>query len=251
MAAVRAMPAFGRVLGRLFLVQASWNYERMQGVGFAHAAEPAIRALTGDGDGPRYGETLARHAQFFNSHPYLAGLAVGASLRAELDGESPERIARLRGALCSPLGSLGDRLFWAGWLPTCAALALVALAFGARGWAVALFLVLYNVVHLVCRVWALRAGWREGMMVAAALGHPLLRAATRAAGPTAAVCVGAVLPVALAWQYRGMGLDAAAAAAGGAVLFAIAARVARGRVGTVALAGVVLGATWVAGLLWS
>jgi len=251
MAAVKPMPAFGRVLGRLFLLQASWNYERMQGVGFAHAAEPAIRALCGDADGERYRETLARHAQFFNSHPYFAGLAVGASLRAEQDGESPERIARLREALCSPLGSLGDRLFWAGWLPTCAALGLVAYAFGSRGWAVALFLLLYNVVHLACRAWTLRAGWREGMMVASALGHPVIRAATRLAGPIAALCVGAALPVALAWQHRGAPDAAAAAAAGGAVVFALAARLARGHLGTVALAALILGATWVVGLLWS
>lgn len=245
------MPAFGRVFGRLFLLQASWNYERMQGVGFAHAAEPAIRDLAGGADGERYRELLGRHAQFFNSHPYFAGLAIGASLRAERDGEPPERIARLRGALCSPLGSLGDRLIWAGWLPACAAIGLMAFAFGARAWAALLFLALYNVVHVACRAWALRAGWREGMMVAAALGHPLIRGASRVAGPVAAVLVGAVLPVALAWQVRGAPDSAVAAAAGGALVFAAAARLARGRAGTVALAAAVLGATWVAGLLWS
>jgi len=251
MAALSRMPAFGRVFARLFLLQASWNYERMQGVGFGHAAEPALRAFSDGAEDERYRAALARHSQFFNSHPYFAGLAVGATLRAERDGEDPERITRLRAALCSPLGSLGDRLIWAGWLPACAALAVVAFALGARAWAAVGFLTLYNVVHIACRFWALRAGWRDGMMVASALGHPVIRASARAAGPVAAFCVGIALPVALGWQTQGAPDATVAAAAGGAVVFAAAARLARGRAGPIALAAALLGATWFVGLLWS
>lgn len=244
------MPAFGRVLARLFLLQASWNYERMQGVGFGYAAEPALRDLAGGPENARYRSALARHAQFFNSHPYFAGLAVGASLRAERDGEDPERIARLRAALCSPLGSLGDRLIWAGWLPACSALAIVAYVLGAGIWAAIGFLVVYNVVHVACRAWGLQAGWREGMMVASALGHPVIRFATRVAGPAAAFCAGLAIATGLAWQVQGAPDTTALAAAGGAVVFALAARLARGRAGPVALAAVILGTTWLVGLLW-
>ena len=243
------MPAFGRVLTRLFALQAAWNYERMQGVGFGYAAEPALRRQHA-GDEPGFRDALARHTRFFNSHPYFAGLAVGAVLRAERDGEKPERIERLRSALCSPLGSLGDRLIWAGWLPACAAIGIALYVFGARAWSVLAFLALYNIVHVACRVWALRAGWREGMMVASALGAPVLRAAGSAAGPVAAACVGFVLPVALAWQVRGGGPASFIAAAAGAFIFALAVQVARGKAGTVTIAAAVLGVTWLVGLAW-
>jgi len=53
---------------------------------------------------------------------------VGAAARAELDGESPERIDRMRTALCGPLGATGDRLIWAGWLPACVGVGLAAVA---------------------------------------------------------------------------------------------------------------------------
>jgi mannose PTS system EIID component len=244
------MPAFGRVLTRLFALQAAWNYERMQGVGFGYAAEPALRQQHAD-DEAGFRAALARHTRFFNSHPYFAGLAVGAALRAEQDGESPERIERLRSALCSPLGSLGDRLIWAGWLPACAAIGIALYVFGARAWAVLAFLALYNIVHVACRVWGLRAGWREGMMVASALGAPVLRAAGRGVGPLASLCVGFVLPVALAWQVRGAGPVAFAEAAAGAFVFAVAVHAARGRAGTVTIAAAVLGVTWLVGLVWS
>jgi len=244
------MPGFARVLARLFTIQAAWNYERMQGIGFGHAAEPALRALEGGADGERYRAALARQSRFFNSHPYFAGLALGASVRGELDGEPPEKIARLREALCGPLGSLGDRLFWSSWLPVCAAVGVVLVAFGARAWAALAFLVLYNAAHLACRVWALRAGWRHGMQVVVALTSPALRVSTRLATPLVGMAVGAALPIAFAWQLRGAPPGTLVASGAGAVLFAMVLRLAGGRISGVTLAAAVLGATWLMGVLW-
>ena len=244
------MPRFTRVFGRLFLIQAAWNYERMQGVGFGYAAEPALRSLPGGAGGEAYRAALARQSRFFNAHPYFAGLAVGAAVRGEFDGEPPERIARLREALCGPLGSLGDRLFWASWLPTCSAIAVVLVVFGARVWAALAFLALYNTVHLVCRVWALRAGWRHGMHVASALSTPRLQAATRVATPLVGLAVGVALPIAFGWQLHDASDVTTLAAAAGAVLFALVLRLAGGRTSGVVLAAVLLGATWLLGVLW-
>jgi mannose/fructose/N-acetylgalactosamine-specific phosphotransferase system component IID len=242
------MPAFGRVFARLFTLQAAWNYERMQGIGFGHAAEPALRALEGGRGGPRYRAALARQSQFFNAHPYFAGLAVGASVRAELDGQPPERVARLREALCGPLGSLGDRLFWASWLPACSAAAIIAFVFGARAWAAVLFLVAYNAAHLACRAWALQAGWSRGMSVAGALNGPALRLMGRVAAPLAGLMVGAALPVFFAWQTAGATDHARALAAAGAVAVAGLLYVSRARISGALLAASLLGLTWIAGL---
>lgn len=241
------MPGFGLVFARLFTLQAAWNYERMQGIGFASAAEPALRALEGGEGGPRYKAALARQAQFFNAHPYFAGLAVGASVRAELDGEPADRITRLREALGGPLGSLGDRLFWASWLPSCSAIALVAFVFGARLWAAVLFLVLYNVAHLACRVWALRAGWARGMAVAGALSAPVLRLASRVAAPVAGLLVGAALPVAFAWLVSGSPVRGQLVAAAGVVLFALLLHAVRARLGGALVSAAALGVVWLLG----
>ena len=73
-----------RVFSRLFAVQAGFNYEVMIGNGIAYAAEPAFRLLPGGRGGPAYKAALARHSRYFNAHPYLAALAVGALVRAEL-----------------------------------------------------------------------------------------------------------------------------------------------------------------------
>jgi PTS system mannose-specific IID component len=179
---------------RLFVVQASWNYDRMIGVGAGIAEEPLLRDLKdSDGDGA-YRAAVGRGSAFFNSHPYLAGLAVGATARAEHDHVPPEQIERLRAALCGPLGSLGDRLVWAGWLPFVSGLAVAAAALGAGAAAVVGFLVLYNAGHVFLRWWALRAGWEHGMRVAAALHAPALQRAARLTAPAMAFAMGMALP---------------------------------------------------------
>lgn len=193
--APRTRPPFGRSLLRLFTVQGSWNYERMQGVGMGVAEEPLLRDLRTSGDGAAYRAAVARGAHFFNAHPYLCGLAVGAAARAEHDGVAPEQVERLRAALCGPLGSLGDRLVWAGWLPLTSGLALIGVALGLRLTAIFGFLVLYNVGHVALRWWALRAGWRYGSQVAVALRAPALQRGAALSGPAMALAVGAALPL--------------------------------------------------------
>jgi PTS system mannose-specific IID component len=250
-AAIAGLPNFARVLARCFAIQAAWNYERMLGTGFGWAIEPSLRPLAdGTAEGERrYRAAVARQSGFFNSHPFMAGLALGAAARAEHDGEAPEKIVRLRDALCGPLGSVGDRLFWAAWLPCCAAVALALAAFGAGAWAAAAFLALFNVAHVYCRWWSLRAGWSRGLNVAAALSTPTLRLAARWAGPAAALALGFALPVAFAGQLRGAGSATWFAAVAGVAVFAVVVRLLR-RVSGVALAVLLLGTTWLAGFLW-
>ena len=141
---------------------------------------------------------LARESQYFNAHPYLASVAVGALARAELEGAAPERIERFRTALCGPLGALGDRLVWATFLPLCSFAALVVFGSGGSPLATVLtFLILYNVGHLGLRIWGLEAGWRRGLNVAQSLGHPLLQRSQPWLGKMAAALAGFAFPVAL------------------------------------------------------
>jgi PTS system mannose-specific IID component len=183
---------------RLLAIQGSWNYEILLGNGVGFCVEPALRLLPGGQYGDAYRQALSRQAQYFNAHPYLAALAVGALARAELEGEAPHKIERFRTALCGPLGSVGDRLVWAGWVPFCSflTLAAVGLGIGPVG-AVLLFLVTYNLGHFWLRAWGLRQGLRLGMRVAQALGHPVLRHGPVHVSRATAVAAGIALPLVL------------------------------------------------------
>jgi mannose PTS system EIID component len=191
--------AWLNIFSRLFAIQASWNYETLMGTGIGFCVEPALRYLPGGTDGRDYQGALARESRYFNAHPYLAPVAVGALARAELDRAPAKRIDRFRTALCGPLGSIGDRLVWAGWLPVCSLVALTAYGLGAGPIAVlAIFLGLYNTGHIGLRIWGLRAGWTHGLDVAGALRGPVFRSGPTVLARAGALVAGAALPLALA-----------------------------------------------------
>jgi len=183
---------------RLLALQGSWNYETLLGTGIGFVMEPALRLLPGGIAGQQYRAALARESRYFNAHPYLAGVAVGALTRAELDGVDPTRIERFRTALAGPLGSVGDRLVWASWLPFCSLVAIGV--YGAGGSPLAVvgtFLILYNAGHFLLRAWGLRIGLSRGLNVASALGNPVLRQGPVYIGRAAALMAGVALPLAL------------------------------------------------------
>lgn len=183
-----------RALIRLLGVQASWNYERMQGTGVGHAAEPVLRAAF-DRDTDRYRETLGRASAFFNANPYLAAAAVGAETRAEVDGVPGPQVDRLRTALCGPLGSLGDRLFWTGLVPALASAAIAGVALGFGWWPVLGFVVVHNAIRLAIGPWLLGLGWRHGVQVGGAILKSPLPRASVLAGHLAAVLGGIAIPL--------------------------------------------------------
>lgn len=185
------------IVVRMMAIQGVWNYETMLGNGIAFSLEPALRRLPGGRGGEAYRSAMTRNSGYFNAHPYLASVAVGALARAELDLTSPEQVDRFRRAAPGPLGSVGDRLIWAGWLPLCSALALLAFGLGQSPLlVVTLFLAVYNAGNLGLRVWGLHVGWRDGLKVAAALGNPVLRQGPSHVARATALVAGIALPVA-------------------------------------------------------
>jgi PTS system mannose-specific IID component len=150
---------------RSFLIQGSWNYHTMLGSGFAFSMLPGLRELYG-AEPDEMEASLERHLEHFNAHPYLAGVALGAALKLEADGADPETVRRFKLAVRGPLGSLGDALVWAAWLPGVSVLALALYWMGFPGWwAAVLFLGMYNIGHLALRFWGFRIGLIEGRMV--------------------------------------------------------------------------------------
>jgi mannose/fructose/N-acetylgalactosamine-specific phosphotransferase system component IID len=171
---------------RLLGVQSGWTYERMGGIGVAFAMAPLLEeGVPAD----RRTGAFIRSAEFFNSHPWLAGLAVGAEARAERDGVPAEQIQRLRAALGGPLGALGDRVIWAGLLPVLSAIALVG--GGLWGWALpVLAVVLAGALRWEVTRWSLKRGLESGMRVATVLKDCTLSRISTSAGITAAAATG-------------------------------------------------------------
>jgi PTS system mannose-specific IID component len=185
------------VLWRSMSVQGSWNYRTLIGNGFAYALLPMLRHIY-RGRPDELNAALARHTELFNSHPYLSPLALGAVSVLE-DVERPEVVARFKAAVRGSLGTLGDRLVWAGWRPVCALFALLLVALGAPWWVVLIaFLGIYNAGHLALRWWALRFGVANGKHVGEALRKTPVQTAQRALDSMGALLVGMMLPLMIA-----------------------------------------------------
>lgn len=220
-----------QVLLRSFAIQGSWNYHTLIGAGFAFALLPVLRSLYGP-DRDRLNGSIRRHAGLFNSHPYLATLALGAVARMEAEGEDPELVERFKLALRGSLGSLGDRLFWAGLRPLCLLAALVLFLLGA-GWGVviAVFLLTYNVAHLAARSWGLVTGLEEGRHVGERLRRSALSRLQAGVDETGPFLTGVAVPLMASGRLFDAGMDpawgfAALAAALAAALIGRRARIA-------------------------
>jgi mannose PTS system EIID component len=182
---------------RSFVVQGSWNYKTLIGSGFAFSLLPALRVIYGN-DADKLGDAVKRHSELFNSHPYLAPLALGAVATLEAEGQ-PEVVTRFKAAVRGSLGTLGDRLIWSGWRPVCALAALAMAALGAPWWAsVAVYLVVYNAGHIALRLHSFRLGLDHGRRVGEVLRNSRLNEAHHWLDAVGAGLVGLMLPLTIA-----------------------------------------------------
>ncbi len=179
---------------RSFFLQAAWNPRGMQNIGFADAIGPALAELYPEAaDRAR---AAARHLEFFNCHPYLAAAILGGAVRLEervACGEAPpQSVSSFKSTLGPPFAALGDGFFWLALRPTAALAAAVTEPFLGLG-CVAVFLALYNSVHLAARTWLFFTGYSRGEGVVDAIGRAHFSSGT----PLLKAC-GAVLAGALA-----------------------------------------------------
>ncbi len=210
-----------RLTLRSLLIQAAWNPTDLLGTGLAWGLGGS-RATT---EGTEPDSPDDRGARWhFNSHPYLASVAMGALEAMRRAGATPDERDRFRMALRGPLGAMGDALVWAGGLP--AALLLggtVWILGGAPVGAVVFFLALYNGLHLGLRWWGTGVGLRHGRAVALAFQRANLGGwAERARGAAvvlAGVVAGVLAVVAVEWLDRPLPWIAA-----GGILVAIGQR---------------------------
>jgi mannose PTS system EIID component len=150
---------------RSLLIQASFNFWRMQNLGFTYALLPLIRLLGNDQG--RMQILLSRHMQSFNSHPYMTGPILGSVVQIEETNlkdenkQNNEDALILKNALSGPYAAIGDSFFWGAYRPLAA---LAGVLFAAEECLAAPFLtiLLYNTVHFWIRWKGFAEGYRLG-----------------------------------------------------------------------------------------
>lgn len=149
-----------RIFLRSLSIQSSFNFWRMQNIGFAFALIPLIKSA--DMDAAQASELLKRHLQSFNTHPYLAGPALGSVVKLEEEAKDGRSVSDLKITLMGPYAALGDTFFWGAWRPFSAIGAVVLMMEGVL-WAPLIFLAVYNPVAIYVRLKGFVEGYRRGM----------------------------------------------------------------------------------------
>ncbi len=96
-----------------FFSQANYNYERLQGTGFAHAMTPIIKRLYTTPEEIR--AALRRHLVFFNTEPNFGNVVQGAVIAMEEQRANgapidDDAINSVKSGLMGPMAGIGDSI---------------------------------------------------------------------------------------------------------------------------------------------
>lgn len=140
------------------------NYERMQGVGFAHAMIPIINKLY-DNKEDRI-EAYKRHLVFYNTNVTTGTIILGLTAAMEEEKAngsdiSGETINAVKVSLMGPLAGLGDSIFQATVIPI---LLSIGIAMGLQGNVMGpiIFTVLILAIIYPLDIWWFKKSYREG-----------------------------------------------------------------------------------------
>lgn len=149
---------------RSLALEGSFNYEKMQALGFAWAMFPVIKKYHKTKEAQA--EALQRHTAFFNISPPLVTfpLGIAATMEKEL-GENndidPSTINAMKVSLMGPLSGIGDSLFW-GTFRVIASGVGVALAQQGNVLGPILYMIMFTIPHFLlryyCTIWGYTLG---------------------------------------------------------------------------------------------
>ena len=178
------------------LLQGSWNFERMQALGYCFGIVPAIRRLYPEGSQERK-DAIKRHLEFYNTQPFVTAPILGVNLAMEEQraNGAPIDDAAINGikvGLMGPLAGVGDPIFWGTARPVFAALGAGIAQSGSLLGPI-LFFVLFNAVRLFVRYWGIQYGYRKGLEVVSDMGGGALQKITEAASILGLFIMGALV----------------------------------------------------------
>ena len=172
-----------KVWWRSTFLQGSWNYERMQNLGWAYSLIPAIKKLYTKKEDQA--AALERHMEFFNTHPYVAAPIIGVTLALEEERANGAAIddAAIQGVkigMMGPLAGIGDPVFWFTVRPMLGALG-ASLAMGGNILGPIIFFLGWNIIRWAFMWYTQEFGYKAGSKITDDLSGGLLQDVTKGA----------------------------------------------------------------------
>ena len=172
-----------KVWWRSQFLQGSWNYERMQNLGWTYSLIPAIKKLYTTKEDQA--AALERHLEFFNTHPYVAAPIMGVTLALEEERANGVEIddAAIQGVkigMMGPLAGIGDPVFWFTVRPILGALG-ASLAASGNLVGPLLFFFGWNAIRMAFLWYTQEFGYKAGSEITKDMSGGILKDITKGA----------------------------------------------------------------------
>ena len=150
-----------------FVLEHSYNYERQQALGFCVGIWPAIKNFYSRDEDRAM--ALQRHMDIFNTNPHLVSFITGATVAIEEKASTSKDfdysiINNIKVGLMGPLAGIGDSFFW-GTLRIIATGIGLSMAQQGNLLAPIVFLLMFNIPHLIIRYLGLVYGYKFGTSI--------------------------------------------------------------------------------------
>ncbi|HGD6181329.1 TPA: PTS system mannose/fructose/sorbose family transporter subunit IID [Streptococcus agalactiae] len=172
-----------KVWWRSQFLQGSWNYERMQNMGWAYALIPALKKLYTTKEDRA--AALERHMEFFNTHPYVAAPIIGVTLALEEEKASgtpveDKAIQGVKIGMMGPLAGIGDPVFWFTVRPILGVLG-ASLASAGNILGPIIFFVGWNLIRMSFLWYTQELGYKSGKEITKDMSGGILQDITKGA----------------------------------------------------------------------
>ena len=174
----------------------SFNFERMQAIGFCMTLMPAIKKFYPD-DKTQQAAALKRHLEFYNTHPWISSVVFGVTAameeqRSKGEDIGDDTITNVKVGLMGPLAGVGDPIFWGTARPVLGALGASLAATGSWLGPLVYFFGI-NIIRILVRWYGLRLGYERGTAMVTEVGGGQLKRITQIAAITGLFVMGALV----------------------------------------------------------
>ncbi|MGY6090025.1 PTS mannose transporter subunit IID [Avibacterium paragallinarum] len=174
----------------------SFNFERMQAMGFCVSMIPAIKRLYSKKEDRA--DALKRHLEFFNTQPWVASSIIGVTVAMEQERANgatdidDAAISGVKVGLMGPLAGVGDPIFWGTLRPVLAALG-AGLAISGSLLGPLLFFIGINIFRALTRWYGFHYGYAKGTEIVQDMGGGRLQKLTQGASILGLFVMGALV----------------------------------------------------------
>ncbi|WP_419852434.1 PTS mannose transporter subunit IID [Actinobacillus pleuropneumoniae] len=161
----------------------SFNFERMQSMGFCVSMIPTIKRLYSRKEDQA--AALKRHLEFFNTQPWVGSAIMGVTAAMEQERANgaaidDAAISGVKVGLMGPLAGVGDPIFWGTLRPVLAALG-AGLAISSSLLGPLLFFIGINLCRALTRWYGFKYGYQKGTEIVSDMGGGRLQKVTQGA----------------------------------------------------------------------